>query len=101
MMKALGLAAALAIGATQVQAQVPSKDQACEMSGVFVGQAVEMRVEGLTKKETKAAIKETITENALLWGMVLGPLVNQVYDLPMDKMTPEFAEIFVTACLEQ
>jgi len=33
--------------------------------------------------------------------MVLGPLVNQVYDLPMDKMTPEFAEKFVTACLEQ
>lgn len=100
-MKSLVLATALVIGATQVQAQVPDQAQACEMSGVFVGQAVDARVAGLTKKEAKAAIKETITENALLWGMVLGPLVNQVYDLPMEKMTPEFAEKFVEACLEQ
>lgn len=101
MKKTLGVIAALIIGATQVQAQVTDKEQACEMSGVFVGQAVEARVAGMTEKEAKASIKDTITENVFMWSLVLGPLVKQVYDLPMEHMTPEFAEKFVTACIEQ
>lgn len=101
MTKAWVLAAAIAIGATQVQAEVDSKAEACETSGVFVAQAVEMRVEGMTRKETKAAILETITENKLTWRIVLGPMLKQIWELPMEKMTPEYSEKFVAACLEQ
>ena len=101
MKKTLGVAVALIIGATQVQAQIADKVQACEMSGVFVGQAVDARVAGLTEKEAKAAIKGTITENAFMWSLVLGPLVKQVYELPVENMTPEFVEKFVAACIEQ
>ncbi|MDP7152585.1 MAG: hypothetical protein QGI08_01795 [Paracoccaceae bacterium] len=101
MKKAWVLAAAMAIGATQVQAQVTDKTEACEMSGVFVAQAVEMRVAGMDRKETQAAIKDTITENVLMWSLVLGPMVKQIYQLPIEKMTPDYAEKFVEACLEQ
>ena len=101
MIKTWVLAAALALGVTQVQAQIGSKEEACEMSGVFVGQAVEARVAGLSEEEATATIKEQITENAFMWSLVLGPLVGQVYKLPEENMTPEFVENFVKACLEQ
>ena len=101
MKKAWVLAAVLAIGATQVQAQVSDQDAACETSGVFVAQAVEMRVEGKSRNETKAAILDTITENKLTWRIVLGPMLKQIWELPMEKMTPEYAEKFVAACKEQ
>ena len=101
MKKAWVLAAALAIGATQAQAQITDKDLACETSGVFVAQAVEMRVEGRTQSETKTAILDSITENKLTWRIVLGPMLKQIWQLPMEKMTPEYSEKFVAACKEQ
>ena len=82
-------------------AAAQDKATVCEVSKGFVAKAVEARVEGLTEKETKSLIKEGITENKLMWSLVLGPLVGQVYDLPMDKMNEEFAEKFLQACLDQ
>lgn len=97
MKKALVLVAALAASPAVAQ----DKAAVCEVSKGFVAQAVEARVEGLTEKETKALIKEGISENVLMWSLVLGPLVGQVYDLPMEKMTDDFPEKFLQACLEQ
>ena len=97
MKKILVLVAALL--ASPVYAQ--DKADVCEMSQGFVAQAVDARVEGMTEKETKKLIKAGLTENVLMWSLVLGPLVSQVYDLPMDKMTPEFSEKFLQACLDQ
>ena len=97
MKKALVLVAALAASPAVAQ----DKAQVCEVSKGFVEQAVVARVDGLSEKETKALIKDGITENKLMWSLVLGPLVGQVYDLPMEKMTDEFPEKFLQACLEQ
>ena len=97
MKKVLVLIAALAASPAVAQ----DKATVCEVSKGFVTQAVEARVEGLTEKETKSLIKDGITENKLMWSLVLGPLVGQVLDLPMDKMTDEFPEKFLQACLEQ
>lgn len=93
----------LVISAMLLASPAVAQDKAtvCEVSQGFVAQAVEARVEGLTEKETKSLIKEGITENKLMWSLVLGPLVGQVYDLPMDKMDDEFADKFLQACLEQ
>lgn len=82
-------------------AAAQDKATVCEMSKEFVAQAVDSRVDGMTEKQTKAMIKEGLTENVLMWSLVLGPLVSQVYDLPEEHMTPEFAEKFLQACLEQ
>lgn len=80
-----------------------AQDQAmvCQVSGGFVEQAVQARLDGLTQKEAQALIKDGITENKLMWSLVLGPLVSQVYDLPEEKMTEDFDEKFVEACLAQ
>ena len=99
MHKTLTLTAALILGATAAQAQ--TKEDACLVSKGFVAQAVEMRVAGQTADETQQAIKDSITENKLLWSLVVGPLVKQVYDLPEDKMTEDFPDKFLEACLSQ
>ncbi|MDG2340331.1 MAG: hypothetical protein P8L32_03935 [Paracoccaceae bacterium] len=93
----------LAIVAVLIASPAAAQDKAtvCQVSRGFVEQAVEARVEGLTERQTKASIKEGITENRFMWSLVLGPLVSQVFDLPMEKMTPEFGEKFETVCLEQ
>jgi len=85
--------------ATPVVAQ--DKAAVCEMSKGFVAQAVDSRVEGKTEKQTKSMIKDGLTENVLMWSLVLGPLVSQVYDLLEEDMTDEFAEKFLQACLNQ
>lgn len=77
------------------------KTTVCEMSRGFVAQAVDGRVGGMTEKQTKAMIKDGISENVLMWSLVLGPLVSQVYDLPEEDMTPAFADKFLEACLNQ
>ncbi len=97
MKKVLALVAILAASPAVAQ----DKAAVCEVSRDFVAQAVEARVEGLTEKETKSLIKDGLTENVFMWSLVLGPLVGQVFDLPMEKMTEEFPDKFLQACLEQ
>lgn len=98
MKKALVLLAFIAAGTT---AQAQSKEEACQVSAGFVAQAVEARLAGMTSDETQDLIKDSITENKFLWGMVVAPLVKQVYELPEENMTDEFHEKFLEACLGQ
>lgn len=100
-MKALGLAAALAIGATQVQAETPTAEQLCERSGIFITLAMEALEEGKSLKEAIASVNEALPDIGFIENYLMKNVVGKIYEMPPEQLTEDFAELSVAGCKAQ
>jgi hypothetical protein len=99
MKRLLGLAAALMIVGTQVQAEKPTAAQLCELSGTFITMSMEAIAGGLSEKQAKKAISEALPELGFVESFFMKKVVASVYDMDPATLTEDFAEMSVAGCL--
>jgi hypothetical protein len=92
---------ALVVGLLATPALAVEKAHLCRVSAQIAGAAVEQRQDGAGRDAAVQAVTKGLGQDQADFEDAVSPIVDWVYSLPKDQLSPQVAESYEAACIAQ